>query len=152
MHIYRLLPENLAEVVALEHTMESGWVARSVCQEIDRPLGLQLVAYDDCAGTAVGWCCGFRIGEEAELLRIGVMPTERLEGVASALLVQFEKECTELGVSSIFLEVAKANMAARRLYAKFSYNQVGRRKDYYSHPIDDALVMNKIISKARGTN
>jgi ribosomal-protein-alanine N-acetyltransferase len=150
VHICRLLPENVAEVIALEHIMEPGWSAGSIYQEIDRPLGLQLVAYGDCVGTAVGWCCGLLVGEEAELLRIGVMPTERRGGVASALLVRFEKECVELGVSSIFLEVARANMAARRLYAKCSYNQVGKRKDYYSHPIDDALVMNKIISKVPG--
>ncbi len=133
-------------MTALEHNFGPGWSAGSVRREIDRPFGLQLVACGDCTGTVIGWCCGFQVGEEAELLRIAVAQSERLKGVASALLAQFEKECVEGKVSTIFLEVAKANVAARRLYAKSSYIQVGRRKGYYSQPVDDALVMNKIFS------
>ncbi len=147
MYIRRFLPENIAEVVALEQDLESGWSSGSILQEIKRRFGVQLVASGNCAGPAIGWCCGFRVGEEAELLRIGVALPERLRGVASALLAQFEEECAGLGVVSIFLEVAERNVAARRLYGKFSYRQVGRRKGYYSQSVDDALVMNKIISK-----
>ena len=150
MYISRILPENMAELVALEQDLESGWSAGAVRREIDRPLGLQLVAYGDGAGSVIGWCCGFRVEKEAELMRIAVVEPERHQGVASALLAQFEQECTEVGVSSIFLEVAEANMAARRLYARFSYNQVGRRENYYTQPVDDALVMNKIISGIPG--
>ncbi len=145
MHIRRFLPENMAGVTALEHNLGQGWSVDSVRQEIDRPSGLQLVACGDYTGTVIGWCCGFQIGEEEELLRIAVARPERLKGVASALLAQFEKECVKEKVSTVFLEVAKANVAARRLYARFSYIQVGNRKGYYSQPVDDALVMNKIL-------
>jgi len=133
------------EVVALEQNLLAGWSNSSVREEIDRPFGLQLVAHEDCGGAVIGWCCGFRVAEEAELLRIGVAPDERQCGVASALLARFEKECGGLGIFSVFLEVAETNMAARRLYEKFSYIRVGRRKGYYSQPVDDALVLNKRI-------
>jgi len=152
VYISRFLPENMAEVVALEQNLESGWSVGSVCREVDRPGGLQLIANGDCTGSVIGWCCGFQVGEEAELLRIGVVQSERMRGVASALLAHFENECAMLGVSSIFLEVAAANPAAQRLYSKFSYKQVGRRKGYYSQPKDDALVMNKILSAALNKN
>ncbi len=121
MHIRRFLLENMAGVTALEHNLGPGGSVDAVRQEIDRPFGLQLVAWGDCTGTVIGWCCGFQVGEEAELLR-----------VASALLAQFEEECVKEKVFTIFLEVAKANVAARRLYARSSYIQVGRRKGYYS--------------------
>jgi ribosomal-protein-alanine N-acetyltransferase len=145
VNISTILPGNIAGVVALESSLESGWPIASVRQEIDRPSGLQLVACGDGAGVVIGWCCGIWIGEEAELLRIAVAQAERIRGVASALLAQFEKECAERRVASIFLEVAGANMAARRLYEKFLYSQVGRRKKYYSQPVDDALAMKKIL-------
>ncbi len=145
VNISTILPGNIAGVVALESSLESGWPIASVRQEIDRPSGLQLVACGDGAGVVIGWCCGILIGEDAELLRIAVAQAERIRGVASALLAQFEKECAERRVASIFLEVAGANMAARRLYEKFLYSQVGRRKGYYSQPVDDALVMNKVL-------
>jgi len=145
VNISTILPANTAEIAALEDSLESGWSLASVSQEIDRPLGLQLVARGDGTGIVIGWCCGFLVGEEAELLRVAVAQAERLRGVASALLAQFEKECAEQKAASMFLEVAEANIPARRLYEKFSYIQVGRRKGYYSKPVDDALVMNKIL-------
>lgn len=131
MSISRFSPEDLEEAVALGQNLESGWSLASVRREVDRPSGLQLIAYGDCTGPAIGWCCRFQVGEEAELLRIGVVRSERMRGVASVLLAHFEKECARLGVSSVFLEVAEANPVAQRLYAKFSYKQVGRRKGYY---------------------
>ena len=103
------------------------------------------MAYEDSGNAIVGWCCGFRVGEEAELLRMSVSRSKRKCGVASTLLAQFEKECLEWKVSSIFLEVADKNLAAKHLYDKFNYKQVGKRKAYYSHPTSDALVMNKIL-------
>ncbi len=145
MYIESLSPENSVAVIALEQSVESGWSGEAVRRELDRHLGLQLVACESYAGTAIGWCCGFRVGKEAELLRIAVAISERQKGVASVLLAQFEKECTGQQVSSVFLEVAETNVAARRLYAQFSYKQVGRRKDYYSQPVDDALVMSKVL-------
>ena len=150
MNISTILPVNTAEVAALESSLESGWPIGSVSREISRPLGLQLVARGDTAGVVIGWCCGILIGEEAELLRIAVAQAERRRGVGEALLAQFEGECEERKVVSIFLEVAETNMAARRLYEKFSYNQVGRRKGYYNQPVDDALVMNKILPPHKG--
>ncbi len=145
MHIRRLSSVDLAEVVALEKKSGSGWTREAVSEELDRSLGLQLVAYEDSSGRVIGWCCGLSVGDEAELLRIAVIQSKRKSGVASVLLAQFEKECIGQEVSSIFLEVADKNLAARRLYEKYDYKQVGRRKNYYSRPKDDALVMNKML-------
>lgn len=145
MNISTVLPVDTAEVAALESSLESGWSVAAVNREFCRPLGLQLMARGDGAGAVIGWCCGLLIGEEAELLRIAVSQTERRRGVGAALLSKFEGECRERRVATIFLEVAETNMPARRLYEKFSYRAVGRRKGYYSQPVDDALVMKKTL-------
>ena len=137
----------MPDVTAFEHNSSVGWSKEAVHKELNRRHGLQFVAYDDCVNTAIGWCCGFRVGEEAELLRIAVAIDKRRCGVASALLVQFEKVCAEEEVSSIFLEVASRNTSALRLYDKFGYSQVGIRRGYYNNPLDDALVMNKMFSR-----
>lgn len=145
MKISTVLPVDTAEVVALERSLESGWSVASVSREFYRPLGVQLIARGDGAGVVIGWCCGLLIGAEAELLRIAVSQSERRRGVGAALLSKFAGECRERRVTSIFLEVAETNMPARRLYEKFSYSEVGRRKGYYSQPVDDALVMKKTL-------
>lgn len=141
------MANDLVDVAAFERCSLSGWSGEAVSLELNRQCGLQLVAYEDGIDTAIGWCCGFWVGEEAELLRIAVMPDKRKCGVASALFAQFESGCLEQGVTSIFLEVASRNIAARQLYHKFGYNQVGRRSNYYKHPLDDALAMNKMFSQ-----
>jgi len=145
MHIRRLLSGDLREVIDLESCLSSGWSEMMVQKELLRPSGLQLVACGNPARNVIGWCCGLWVEEEAELLRIVVTPAERKSGVASALLGQFEKNCTERNVASIFLEVASGNEAARRLYAKFGYRQIGKRKKYYNKPPDDALVLKKMF-------
>lgn len=147
MYVRRLLPDDLAEVTGLEQALIPGWSRGAVHEELDRSFGLQLVAYEDYGDTIVGWCCGLRMGEEAELLRIAVIQSKRKCGVASALLAQFEKACIEQKVSSIFLEVSDKNLAAKHLYDKFNYKQVGRRKAYYSRPKSDALIMKKMLSR-----
>ena len=145
VNISTVLPGTIAGVVALENSLESGWPTASVHQEIDRSSGLQLATCGHGAGVVIGWCCGILIGEEAELLRIAVAQVEKRKGVGAALLARFERDCAEQKVTSIFLEVAEANIAARQLYEKFLNSQVGRRKGYYSQPVDDALVMNKVL-------
>ncbi len=134
-------------MTGIEGHLPHGWSENAVHVELNRQRGLQLVAYEDSIDVAIGWCCGFWLGEEAELLRIAVALAKRKCGVASALLAQFENECQEQEVTSIFLEVAGRNTAARRLYKKSGYSQVGRRAAYYSKPLDDALVMNKLFSR-----
>ena len=147
MKIRGINSSDMLEVAKLESNLVRGWSVESVVQEIERPLGVRLAAYGEGTIDVIGWCCGFCVSGEAELLRIAVAQPDRLKGVASALLAEFENICGQQEVSSVFLEVAEANVAARRLYDKFSYRQVGRRKGYYIHPADDALIMNKILTR-----
>jgi len=121
----------------------NGWSGGAVQSELHNPCGLQLVAFG--GDHITGWCCGLHVGEEAELLRIAVLPDQRRGGIASALLAEFEEQSMGHGVSSIFLEVAEKNQAAGQLYLKFGYRPVGRRKGYYRHPADDALIMKKML-------
>ncbi len=144
MQVRSALKNDLAKVVLLEQKLLNGWSEGSVFQEFERNTGILLVAYDDGVDFLLGWCSGLLVGEEVELLRIAVAPEKRRCGVASVLLNGFEQECLQRKVTSCFLEVASGNVAARRLYEKFAYVQIGRRKAYYRDPPDDALVMSKI--------
>ncbi len=54
------------------------------------------------------------------------------------------------GAHRVFLEVAEANVAARRLYAAAGYRESGIRKGYYRHagrPAEDAVVMDKLLKR-----
>lgn len=46
-----------------------------------------------------------------------------------------------------FLEVRESNDAARRLYEKMKYKQIGIRKRFYERPVEDAIVMSKMYTE-----
>ncbi len=54
------------------------------------------------------------------------------------------------GVKAAFLEVRESNAAARGLYGSRGFREIGRRKNYYRRPVEDALVMRRILEVAEG--
>lgn len=88
-----------------------------------------------------GFCVIQVLAVEAEILTIAVDPVARRQGVALALMANAEALLREKGTEDIFLEVAENNAAARALYARLGFAQVGSRKAYYAGT--DALVLRK---------
>lgn len=79
---------------------------------------------------------------EAEILSLGVMPAARRGGQAESLVVESAAKAREQGAVIMFLEVNQNNAAARALYDKLGFREVGRRKGYYrATPPEDALTL-----------
>jgi ribosomal protein S18 acetylase RimI-like enzyme len=87
------------------------------------------------------------LGEDVEILSLGVIPPCRRQGVGRALLDAVAAETGRRRRGSIVLEVAVANAAARRLYAAAGFVQVGRRPRYYRHAGQngDGLILRRPI-------
>jgi ribosomal-protein-alanine N-acetyltransferase len=83
------------------------------------------------------------IVEEAHLLNITVHPDHQGRGLGLRLLTHLMQRSRERQALECFLEVRASNQAAYRLYERYGFNEIGRRRDYY--PADggreDALVM-----------
>jgi len=82
-----------------------------------------------------------RLMDEGELLKIAVDKTARRRGVAELLIKTALQNADQHALKSIFLEVRESNAAAIALYKKFGFKLMRQRKDYYTDPIEDALVM-----------
>lgn len=93
-------------------------------------------------GEARGFVVVRKAVDEAEVLTIGVAPHARVAGRGRQMLAAAEALVSEAGAARIFLEVSVENAAARRLYARAGYTQIGRRKAYYADGTD-ALVLEK---------
>lgn len=92
----------------------------------------------------VGFALSRAAADEAEILTIAVSPDRRRRGLGASLMAAHLPGLAELGVKHLFLEVNADNAAARALYARFGFRQVGMRKAYYrreSSSPADALVM-----------
>jgi [ribosomal protein S18]-alanine N-acetyltransferase len=99
---------------------------------------------------AIGFALARDLGDEVEILSLGVMPGCRRRGVGRALLDAVVIEAGRRRRGSVVLEVAAANAAARRLYAGAGFVQVGRRPRYYRHggESEDALILRRAAGVA----
>lgn len=92
----------------------------------------------------VGFICFRKIGEESELLNIGVHPEYRRLGFGKELMNFYIEYCRKIEVNRFFLEVCASNQSAIQLYNQFSFKKVGVRKNFYQGKWD-ALIMEKAI-------
>jgi [ribosomal protein S18]-alanine N-acetyltransferase len=83
------------------------------------------------ADQLVGFVMSRLFVPEAEILSIAVATSQRGQGVAHRLLDLHLKRLAEFGVRTVFLEVDESNEAARRLYNRFGFANVGSRPGYY---------------------
>ena len=96
------------------------------------------------AETAPAWILGFlvarNIAPEWELENIVVAPEAQRAGVGHRLLAALIETAKQTNSDAVFLEVRESNIPARGLYKKCVFRQVGRRKSYYSNPLEDAIL------------
>lgn len=92
-------------------------------------------------GKILGYIIFTAVLDEGGVDNIAVLPQARRQGIASALLGAFRRCGQERGLISLFLEVRPSNEGAAALYRKLGYQEVGRRKDYYLDPKEDAIIM-----------
>ena len=140
-------PADLDEIAAIELESPSSWKRAELEQELWRRDDLQLAAVDETSGEIVGWCCGRRVGAEAELLKISVPRTRRRSGIAFALIERLIWEFSATGVEVLYLEVRAGNAPALQFYHNHGFKMTGLRKKYYTDPEDDALVFTKTLRK-----
>ena len=147
------LPAGAAEPLALLHAAcfpEDPWDAAALGRILALAGGFGFVAWQ--ADTPVGFALARDLGNECEILSLGVVPDCRRGGVGRALLRAVIDNAAQRGLSSIVLEVAADNAAARCLYANAGFGAVGHRPRYYrrgGETIDALLLRCPVTSEPR---
>lgn len=100
------------------------------------------------AAGVVGYVLAMVMGPEGEIADIAVAPEARGRGVGGVLLDHVTSLVAGEGVRTMYLEVRESNEAARRLYDSRAFRLVGRRRQYYQQPAEDALVLRREIAPA----
>jgi len=90
----------------------------------------------------VGIIVVWLILDEIHIATFAVDPTYRRLGIAQRLLAHTLLDAHQSGGKKAFLEVRKGNLAARNLYGKFGFEEIGIRKKYYQDNGEDAVMMN----------
>ena len=92
--------------------------------------------------------CGFLVariaGDEAEILNTAIDPAHRRKGIGSLLLTRAISAAQVRNVKSIYLEVRKSNCVAISFYGQHGFSKMAERREYYSGPTENAVVMKKL--------
>jgi ribosomal-protein-alanine N-acetyltransferase len=104
-----------------------------------RPQRLMLAA-ESATGGLLGLLVAHDIGVEWELENIVVAPHSRRGGIGQSLLTALIERAKQSNSETVFLEVRESNVAARTLYEKCGFRPTGRRKSYYSNPLEDSIL------------
>ncbi|MCD8334536.1 MAG: ribosomal protein S18-alanine N-acetyltransferase [Clostridiales bacterium] len=143
---YRLVPmtaELVDQVAEIERmNFSRPWTQEMLLEELDNMLASYICALGE-NGVVLGYAGLTVVAGEGYINNIAVRQEYRKQGVASALLDVFTRFAQAQGLEFLTLELRVSNEAAKRLYLKHGFAQVGRRKDYYDDPKEDAILMTR---------
>jgi ribosomal-protein-alanine N-acetyltransferase len=134
---------DVAAVAALEAAaFSSPWREDTFHRLLDEDTVLLRVA-ETCAArpTVVGYGVVLAVADEGEIANLAVDARLRGRGLGGRLLDALLGAAAGAGVRRLYLEVRPSNEVARTLYATRGFAVVGRRRDYYDDPREDALVL-----------
>ena len=115
------------------------WSENSIRSELENPWAIWLVARDE---TGLAGYLGVQYGPDGgDILTVATDPSFRGRGIAKALIRRMVQLLQEKDLSWLTLEVRPSNRAALSLYESMGFRQVGRRKNYYRSPTEDALLL-----------
>ena len=140
MKIERMNHEHINELVDLEKECFSRpWSRSGFENELENDTAYFFVAVYE--NQIIGYIGTHIVAGECYIANIAVLPEFRRRSAASLLLKKAFEVCHEKSAEFISLEVRASNMNAINLYRKFDFKAVGERKNFYSCPTENALIM-----------
>lgn len=134
-------PDDLEAVLRIETaSFAEPWSREMFKSELIAGISLALVARSE-ENTIRGYLCGSMVAGELHISNIAVEAEARRQGVGSKLLLSALTEASLRGIKTATLEVRVSNLTAQALYRYFGFTVVGRRRRYYTEPVEDALIM-----------
>jgi len=143
MIIERLTDDaDLDAVVALEAaSFTNPWSREMLVRELEEPTAARVYVLRLPDAPVAAFCSCWVIGDELHINTIAVDPARRRSGLGRALMEAVLAQVAEEEVTRATLEVRRSNLAAQRLYERLGFAVAGQRRNYYSHPEEDALIL-----------
>ena len=146
--IVPMAAEHLDRLEQLERMCVSRpWSKKMLAEELDNQCAAFLVAVEPETEKAVGYAGLLVVADEGYITNVAVDPSCRRQGVAAQLLQVFDNFAKGNHLAFLTLEVRPSNAAAIALYEGFGFREVGRRRNYYDLPKEDALILTKYYTE-----
>ena len=142
IEIRTMEPQDVPQIAELEKVCFSDpWSEKSIISELDNPLSCWLVAVS--GEQVVGYVGSQTVLDGSDMMNIAVSPDFRRKGIAESLIEALISFLRERGSRCLILEVRASNVPAIALYGKLGFLEIGRRRNYYRNPKEDALILRK---------
>ena len=138
MNILSMEERHLAALAEIERAcFHAPWSETMLREELGK--GIFLVAEQD--GRTAGYVGCQTVLDEGYITNVAVSPDFRRQGIAKALITELIEQAKAKRLAFVTLEVRESNAAARALYAGAGFQPVGIRKNFYSNPTENAVLM-----------
>ena len=138
MNLVTMEERHLAALAEIEKAcFHAPWSETMLREELGK--GIFLVAEQD--GKTAGYVGCQTVLDEGYITNVAVSPDFRRQGIARALITELLAQAKAAGLSFVTLEVRESNAPAIALYAGAGFAPVGTRKNFYSNPTENAVLM-----------
>ncbi len=142
-------PDDLDDVLAIERaSFGDPWTRDAFASFLAHPAIRFTIAVQ--GATVVGYAIAMGGADEVDLANLAVLPTMRGAGIGRQLVEAVLRDAAVARATAVYLEVRASNVAAQALYRRCGFAEVGRRKGYYDHPREDAVVMRCAVPATAG--
>ena len=137
--ITSLAPSDIKGIAEIEkECFSEPWSEGAIKEAFDYGTAFFVAKTD---GAVIGYVGVKKIRDEADIANVAVTKKARKCGVGDSLIKAVSDWAKQEGVKKVSLEVRVTNSAAISLYKKHNYTEVGRRKNFYRNPSEDALIL-----------
>ena len=151
MNNIKIVPMNADHLESLERLericFSRPWSRKMLAEELENQCAAFLVAEDAVTGNVLGYAGLLVAADEGYITNVAVDPSRRRQGVAAQLLRVFDNFAKGNRLAFLTLEVRPSNAAAIALYRGFGFREVGRRRNYYDLPKEDALILTRTFGE-----
>ena len=142
IEIKTMTEDHVPQIAEMEKLCFSDpWSEKSIASELNNELAFWLTAME--GEQVAGYIGSQTVMDESDMMNVAVHPDFRRKGIAEALVNALVEALKSKGSRCLTLEVRASNVPAITLYGKLGFSEIGRRKNYYRNPREDALILRK---------
>lgn len=143
--IEKMRESDAAELARIDRECFSiPWSEKAFLDEYNNDVAVYFTAYSEteCVGYIGFWNVG-----SGDITNIAVCESYRRRGIGGRLIEAVIDSAEKMELPNLTLEVRKSNTAARKLYEKYGFEEIGIRKRYYRDNNEDAIIMSRPVKE-----
>ena len=142
MTFREMLVEDLDQVMEIENDLISPpWTREGFFTFLLKDENMFFVVEEK--GQILGYCSMQTVLDEGDILNVAVTRDRQKEGIGYFLVDSMLMLAAARGIHIVHLEVRESNGSARRLYQRLGFKEDGFRKNYYTEPVENAVLLTK---------